>query len=372
MKLLLKLIFWLLLLSSSQNLKAEFQKVLLKNENQSLIDLCGNQNLREILLTVNLGDVKISDSLLSYEFIIQYDTSKVRFQRALTLNTLASFFDIDNSTVSNSEARIYGSGGQLNNLFKPVAGSRPLIAFLGNFIGNCGDSTNISMYKIEMNNEFKIKYDTTNPSNTITIYGDVIEKNERNLKLSSFDTVSILFDTVISREIVLGSQIDNSMNNIELSFEYDKSLLSITDFISNGKSKLEVDTIIENSLGCVVRLSRKSKVKFDDTLAFKMKSIQNKENESKIEVKLLNLDKCSCITGSNNLLSSVTHKKKSVSSVEIENENDVINYQIFDYYGRNIVTIENLEDIQNLTRGLYFIKVNYSNQNSLILKKIIN
>jgi len=139
--------------SSSKTLGKE--KIIPYLESLYLVDACAEANRKQVLITLNIGEVTRQDSLFGFNFELKYDPSKIRFDFVLWQNTLAEDFEIKHSQIVSKDSIIFGTFGHINPSLAPTSGNKPLIAIIGYWLGNCTDSSEISISYLEYTEEFQ-------------------------------------------------------------------------------------------------------------------------------------------------------------------------------------------------------------------------
>lgn len=126
----------------------------LRIQSYRIVDVCSAE--RRWLLAVNVGTIRPTDSLVSFDITIGYNKNKLLPTDVLKEGTLSAnmgYPPVLNTVVPN-EMRI--SGG---NIIKPVAGDLPLFAVSGEFLGSCNEITALSYpWPATFNEEFKKRF----------------------------------------------------------------------------------------------------------------------------------------------------------------------------------------------------------------------
>jgi hypothetical protein len=134
----------------SQDTKFEFNSL-----NQ--IKYCANQNSKELLVTLDIGEIKSEDGLESITFEIEYDISYFRFDFVLTSQTLLDQFEFKEYSISNEDGTILIDAGN-TTIGKKVVGDKLFLALSGRFIGNdCSKDGFIRVNRVLFNDEYKRK-----------------------------------------------------------------------------------------------------------------------------------------------------------------------------------------------------------------------
>ncbi|MBS1561947.1 MAG: hypothetical protein JSS89_10105 [Bacteroidetes bacterium] len=121
---------------------------------QRMVNTCSSASDRKFLIYVDLGEIYFSDSLMSFDIFLKYDTTKLVFTDMLTTGTLsAQMSDLGPVWRPKDPGGICYAGG--GSILQPAKGKQPLIAFQGLFKGGCGDTTSISLDEVIFNDEFR-------------------------------------------------------------------------------------------------------------------------------------------------------------------------------------------------------------------------
>jgi hypothetical protein len=182
-------LLWLVPFGTGQELKA---KDTAKIVSKRIVDVCG-QRRDQVILVIDLGKILKSDSLFGCNFQLSYDSTKLRFHSALYLNTLAEFFEFKQVGFVRS-GKIIGVVATLG--MQPTAGDRPLVGFLGDYLGSCSDSVKITIDYLEFTDEFKKEYVYLDSY----VVGKVADKPERYFKLTT-DRDSTIIDSLATESI---------------------------------------------------------------------------------------------------------------------------------------------------------------------------
>lgn len=119
-----------------------------------VVDVCSGE--KSWLISLSLGTINFSDSLESFDISIGYDRSIIRPSAALKEGTLSA--QMTNGPILNvvvpNEMRIYGF-----NIARSVAGSLPLFAVSGDYLGECNSIGQLTLpIEPDFNGEFKRKF----------------------------------------------------------------------------------------------------------------------------------------------------------------------------------------------------------------------
>jgi|GEM_PF-445295 len=124
---------------------------------QQTINVCNSKSDQKFLIYVYLGEIYFSDSLMSFDIFLKYDTTKLVFTDMFTTGTLAAqMSDLGPVWRPKDQGGVCYAGGA--SILRHARGKQPLIAFQGQFKGGCGESTIVSLDEILFNSEFRRQY----------------------------------------------------------------------------------------------------------------------------------------------------------------------------------------------------------------------
>jgi len=126
----------------------------LKVRSIRLVDVCSQE--RTFVVTASVGEIFSSDSLLSFDITINYDTAVLRPTTGLPSGTMAELMKYgDFSPYYNFQVPGEMRVGAFT-ISTPARGNRPLFAVGGTFRGNCPDTGRLGIFFTpEFNPEFK-------------------------------------------------------------------------------------------------------------------------------------------------------------------------------------------------------------------------
>lgn len=279
------------------------------------VNYCGNTNSKNVLFTLNIGEVKPEDNLEYIGFEINYDISKYKFNFVLTSSTFLDEFEYKNYSISNSEGIIVVDAG-FNTIGKKISGNKPLLALSGEYIGkDCLDSGFITVRRILLNeeytkkvfkvNDFKIStefFDTKYNSYTIKTEKDTIEFDSTEYEKvilikfelkSNFDLVNGRFNKILNDNYII--------DKIEIN---DSNLILAKDEIN--------DTII-------YKITNNEINKRNFEILANIKKLENKEELLKLNFGELNFGECNCNRIENNQLGFIRQLKENKDTTDTTN-----------------------------------------------------
>lgn len=190
----------LVILGMASSIASALAADTLKVTSQRIIDMCGQE--QRWLIVADLGEIYVSDSLLSFDIILGYDAARMRPTTGLKSGTLSEQLDLFDSPYFNfvTKGEIWVSAAGLT---RPARGKLPLFAVAGDYIGTCNQSTNITVaFAPEFNEEFKRKVEVYRTDSVVSV---AIPKSRPDL--GAFTTVQALQmegkDSTAEGEIVL-------------------------------------------------------------------------------------------------------------------------------------------------------------------------
>ncbi|MDP2363993.1 MAG: hypothetical protein Q8M94_09520, partial [Ignavibacteria bacterium] len=340
MKLFIIFLLFLPLFSGGRTeLKAK-QDIVAKLTNINKIDVCGNKTSKEILLVLDIGKVYYSDSLFAFNFELKYDTSKVKITSALYLNTLAEFFD--DKIVSFPKGMVRGAV-YVCGTCQQVAGERPLIAFGGEYLDNCEDTSIVDISYIEFTDEFQkniIEYKSA------IVIGEVEDKADRFLKiaLNSNKFENLEKDSTVDVKIKLQYNISAKLKSANIKLFFDKkSIFDVTEITSINKNVI-IDSIIRSDSDILIKTRIMDTVQNKDILKVTVVQKENQTDSVNIKIDIEDINDCSCITRINEsaVFISGKWKQNDTASVVIEKNNFERSYS---YYENNEFVIINGQEL---------------------------
>lgn len=256
------------------------------------IDYCGDKTA---IVVVNVGEIQKSDSLLLYDIPLEYDNTKLTFERPLWNGTLSETLDIrDYGKPDSNVARIYAF-----NVTRFISGNLPLVAAQFKYKGtNCsGENAQIRVgSSIDINKEAKISYGVHGSTTIRTIIKD---KPDRSLKIE-FSNDTIRFSKagdIHTIQSVLTFPANANLLTASISVELDTNeteLLSATAIPSG----VIVDKIERQNTGYSVLIKRTDNKPLSSPLPIELKAQRRKEGiyQGTMHVSVADINTCACIT----------------------------------------------------------------------------
>ncbi len=318
-------LLWPVLNGTGRELKAG-EPITAKIVSLRVVDVCGIKR-DQVVVVIDLGKIVKSDSLFGCNFQLSFDSTKLRFHSALYLNTLAEFFEFKQVGFSR-KGQIIGAIATMG--MYPVAGQRPLIGFLGDYIGECKDSAWIVFDYLEFTDEFTRKVVFENNF----VEALVADKPDRYFKLVA-DSDTTVIDTNAQRasfKIIAHQGIDSTLSKLDIklltgNFDnfYVESVESAdSDLLTIDSLRITADTVdisffvngkLNNKEIAVISIAEKEKA----------------EEVAEILIKPVDIDDdCSCfkqLISSTHYIKSAEKKQDTTTSVT-----DFKADELFEYY----------------------------------------
>ncbi len=330
MNVILKNIVWLWLLlfiiiGSSQTGQAQRTAYLVQHDN---IDVCGDENDKKFTVSLNIGEVKRSDSLFGYNFRINFNQEKVKFEIGSFQSTLGQNLQEKRVTIINDSGQIAGFAVNLNFNLPPAAGDKPLAAFRGKYLGDCPDTTTIVIESLGFTEEFQLNI---TEFENLDLAAEMEDKESRKIEPeSNKDTVEFadedkgLFITKFKYE-----EDAARLNTLSFKLELDE----INKFtISDVTSINENFNIIEKEpyeKGLIVKAEVMDNINDMNVMQVELEEMIDEDLVSNLYIKDLEVNDCSCITNFYDkeiCLKSVkdTSDTTSVDYVETAKDNKIL------------------------------------------------
>lgn len=254
-----------------------------------VVDLCSGD--KSWLISLSLGTINFSDSLESFDISIGYDRSIIRPTAVLKEGTLSA--QMSNGPVLNmvvpNEMRIYGF-----NIARAVAGSLPLFAVSGDYLGSCVTLGELTLpVEPDFNGEFKRRYTVRRYDSVKTI----LNRKADNTSGSEFDTESGEItenDSTTSFKVKL-KNLDKSVNAvykllIDVNRISDSSRLRI---VSLTPSKCDLSDISLKASGTTARVTGLSSGDADVTVVVRRVSMET-VGSVRLTTRVEDVSPCSC------------------------------------------------------------------------------
>lgn len=365
--------------------KAKSKSYNLEILDKNPLDLCGKEFQKKVIIAPYMGTILKSDSLYGFELSIKYDPDIVQISEVYYTNTISQFFEYKNAHYYSETNEIVFDGmvsASINT--PPVAGDLPLVAFGGNFIGDCDDIAEFTFNYFYPIDGFSGKIDTIK---SLKIIGQIVDKPTRSIGFEIEDkNRTIQKDSTLSVPINLDMGELNSLDYWKVKVTIDVDSINVTSFDgSNSVEVLNVTKPTENSY--LVDLKVDDTV--DPTMKLNLKSYKYDSSMVNIKIETVETTECACATRFPNSSFEIKNIKTKSSPTSVSDNynsdyelvNNIIipksaklNISIYNINGmlidEKVCNVNQVYDTKQLSLGIYFVKITSKNRIKLI--KIIN
>lgn len=344
------------------------------------VDVCDTLAKKRLFFVVNIGEVKRSDSLYGFDLEIKYDPSKIKINSFLTGNTLSSVFEEKGFSLGLDNNLIKGYATTFNFNLVPPSGDSILVAFGGEWLGNCEDSTYLEFLELNFTEEFKKDLDTNLLGGMIKAYP--FEKKDRYAKASLETSKIELKDNENRFNIYYNMTLPKYYNSESVIIEFSTDDIVEITGASSGNKSVEVISFEDNKVA--LRLNNQVNT-FDLNLNCNYK-LQDTISGYKFLLEKMGFSDCSCILGSTADAFEIYKDSNYVSIKEsgsteliirdnvisIDNSKyDINQVLIYDILGREIINKQenNETEIKIFTKDMqesvYFVWILKSNKTEI-------
>ena len=280
------IIVWLLL-SGSHTVIAN-ENITAKLISNNIVDICGNKK-SSVIVVIDIGEITKNDSLAGYNFEINYNPEKLKFHTALTTGTLTEGIQVKDYNFADT-GKFYGYALKTTNL---IEGNKPLIAFLGDYLGNCPDTAYINISFIEFTEYFKKEVDSI--ENTI-VKSEVFIKDDRLLSTDFvIDSIFLPFEeNSVSTNALLSSYSDARLDTVDFQI----SISDTSRFEISGINSLSDNVTLINydSEKCLLRTKIDGAIKSGDGFYIELNEKTKNDTIVELSINPVKINECSCIT----------------------------------------------------------------------------
>ncbi|MCX6146960.1 MAG: hypothetical protein NTW25_06875 [Candidatus Kapabacteria bacterium] len=292
--------------------------------NEQKVDLCGKKKKKEVRFYIYLGKMELKDSLLGYSLRINYDSTVIKMKSFLKTNTLTSFFDYSDYRIVQKEGYIQCSAGQINNFFVPVFGDSPLIAFAGEFIGNCKNNTNVSVDYIDFTEEFQCNLDSLTPYVSANIDAIVQDKPDRKVTFKNLnDTLFTKKDSIVDLNFSLIANIANKIEKMSFDYTIDNTKFEFVNASITNDTLFKISSLnIVNSNYIkfdILKNSNRELQKLNINIKMKSTGYESEFCSNKLSLKSLN--ECACVTVLDSSIQYIVSTKIVDTKIDENDEN---------------------------------------------------
>lgn len=306
------------------------------------VDVCSGE--KRFTIAIDLGLIVASDSLVSFDITIGYDTLMIRPTDVLKEGTLSSQMQYGPvfTKIVPGEMRVAGF-----NVLRPVIGSVPLFAIAGDYLGDCGSIASFTTpWPHEFNEEFKRRFTTTVSDTIATV---AVGKHRQDLgTVIAFDTLEIPGKDSVRVLDVKANVIMGSVSKYEMMLITSDSVTAIMEnvtlvgvtnqqFYRDSPQRIRVEFETDGMVDVVAQCSIRS------TTAAKV-ATQQVRSELKV------IDSCHCVKSTSMDSVQIVSKQEPVVSVaspvdaRIERlivANNIVYFQC-DHGQTNVITVSDL------------------------------
>ncbi|MDX9791716.1 MAG: T9SS type A sorting domain-containing protein [Candidatus Kapaibacterium sp.] len=386
----LNILFWLsavILIAGYRINLANVSHVKMTNHFNTKV--CGSLQDKDILITIGIGDVAISDSLFAYEFLVEYDTLRFKFTGAVYQNTMAEYTKYRNVSLVEEVGFIRAYAFIDPN---PFAGNRELIGFVGRLTDDCAEPVEFKIIDCDLTDDYNKEYSI----DSVLSVGPVKIIDDEKIVELDIDRNNLLFDSVSVQAVNVSLNINPYDDLDELSilitnlndlFFDIESVESVHEYVTvSDYYKISNDSML-------VKLNLFGAPDGEPTLRINLSEIyKDTVNVSSIvRFQPLDFGNCNCYSDFKSSIIDVTSLKKvsdsTVDVVEIREDDlidiffstgkiDIINHdnlllnsiEMYNINGQKIFNSNYLNQTEyslntsNFNNGLYLLRLNYGNK----------
>ncbi len=390
----IKALLWLLIFSGSRGLKAQ-NDINLEIKQFYPLDICGDESRQRVVLVIDSDEIFPDDSLYGFDFQIDYNPELLKFHSPLFIGTLAEYFDYKDVVFSDTGSL---RGFAVNLSQQTVYGSKPLIAFWGDYLSDCPDTAYVNFRYFEFTDEFTRG---VNEMKDFVLDVNIPDKQERELKLTA-EKDSLFFDNEQKRnsvdltmDIMPESRVDAFGVYVEKESDLNQKIKFEVDTFDLLSGNIEYVSVSESHRYKIYRFKVKENLVSEKILRLHFENISNEKFSKMVTIAPTEYDYCSCVTRYNgdsiliryDNVSAVKEKidKNSIAyyserekSIKINADKSLNKVSLYGINGKNIFRykIENKLffniDVEMLSRGVYLIITDFSDGKRRVDKIYIN
>ncbi|GMV53076.1 MAG: T9SS C-terminal target domain-containing protein [Chlorobi bacterium] len=338
MKILLKMLLVAVFMATGSTIRAKDTLIVTSHR---IVDVCSGE--KRWLISASLGSIYDSDSLMSFDITIGFDTSLITPTDGLTSGTLAEqmkFSDI-------SPAFNFRVPGEMRvsafTITRNVKGNLPLFAVAGNYNGGCGTEVPLTLpWEPEFNEEFK-RVVTAFIADTLKTVA-IPKVNSTTGIVTHSDTISLADTTDLVEIEALVTMQSTDSKLVKLHIESDRLNLVTIDSVSfAGTAYSAIDTVATDHVTIKFQTTGSETpgtvyIRFPGTAA----------DTVAIRYRTEIVDSCTCTQPGKTAITNII-KREPVGIQENKldrNEGSVIQWSVH----RDIITIQNLHGGPNAIR----------------------
>ncbi|MBI3259724.1 MAG: hypothetical protein HYZ54_09660 [Ignavibacteriae bacterium] len=320
----------ILILSGMQKGKAQDTLKVEIIPSTSIIDVCNSEKRIEIYVQTN--EIYAKDSLIGYDFYLEFDKDKIIIEQPIKPNTLTSKIEAAGgfSYFGLFEPGVYHAVAFIQNGSSFVKGSEPLIAFKGRYKDSCEGFTSIRI------SDFEAEYQNITTVRNVKfdeekyIKGEVADLNGREFKTLFIQKELEIGknDSIDDIDLLLQFQQNAQLKNANIVFRAsDSKLLNIVSIVTLQNSII-IDTIIENEDSTQVKISFSQNFQTSlPALRLKLKSLKDSNFTSPISARIVQTNVCTCIKKLSGDIANI-RKIKSDSIMSVEVDQDIVKFDL--------------------------------------------
>jgi hypothetical protein len=344
----------LLLFISSSNQKLYSEECSIEILSNYKVDACEIRNERDVLLSLDAGEIKKSDQFFGYELAIIIDTNKIRITDVATFNTLSEF--MDQTVFRTYSDTVVVSAATLGSI--PIWGDLQVVALSGYYKDTCTGSAIVKIDYFYPTDEFT--RDIVYKSRQTEVIAEIEDKNNRRIEISSkLDTLKEFNEDSVA---ICEFDVDLIEKRQVKEFEFKVELLDGKKFkildILVQENELEILEKNEIENGWKVRASLKQSLdKY--TMTCTVKDKEKNSNKDRLFFEILNVNDCACITrfeGDNIMIEGDQETSvKDISQLEI-NKKIIIDRLIYIDENRPIEDVFLMDNLgRKVDQSLYIV-----------------
>lgn len=262
------------------------------------VDVCASE--KRILIEIQTNEIYAKDSLLGYDFIIEFDPDNVIIEQALTASTLTSQIVSGGGFTHFGllESGVFRASAYLPDDAKFIKGNLPLVVLSGRYIGECEGVASIRITDFEpvfysFGSKKVIDYDHEN-----YIYGEVANFNDRILEVKFGESSIKLGKNDSLKEIPVNYlfKSDAKINSAKVEFSKDTTKRIEMLSIKAAQNGVTLDSVFnyEDKLKTTINFNKNYQTNLP-AIILKIKSTVDDNFKTKIKAIITETNKCNCV-----------------------------------------------------------------------------
>lgn len=367
-------IICVLLIGSTQVTFASDVDVSLKSS-LGIVDVCQPELKREVIVSVNIGNVVKEDKLFGYELQLRFKKGKIKFFETLKVNTLSEPCKYIIDEFTDSTANIQGLMGSVSI---PMSGNKALLAIVGYYTDICPDSTDIEIEYFAPVEGYK---NTIKKLFGTKIYADISDKADRYLKavFIADSTIVLEQNTVVDASYETNPDLDSRLNSVDFELSgFNTKKIEIYQIVPLTDS-ITIVNLEQNGEKYNFTINNYRKTNLVEFRII-LKTITDEDYSNKIILNPVNVNNCACITRFYSDSISINSIKDSVvdTTTSVENhENISCNFNKIltrsNIIKLNDILIENSVEIYDINGNKFESALDFSiQQNNINIERLGN